>query len=55
METTVQVCVLDYRPEFRRQDIARPAFDEMVQVKKVLERTGLKCVICQTEQGHIGP
>jgi len=55
METNVQVCVLDYRPEFRRQDITRPTFDEMVQVKNVLEDTGLKCVICQTEQGHIGP
>jgi len=55
MERNVQVCVLDYRPEFRRQDITRPAFDEMVQVKNVLEGTGLRCVICQTEQGHIGP
>ena len=55
METNVQVCVLDYRPEFRRQDIARPTFDEMVQVKDLLEGTGLRCVICQTERGHIGP
>jgi len=55
METDVQVCVLDYRPEFRRQDIARPTFDEMVQVKDVLEGAGLRCVICQTERGHIGP
>ena len=55
MEANVQVCVLDYRPEFRRQDITRPTYDEMVQVKNLLERTGLGCVICQTERGHICP
>jgi len=55
IETDVQVCVLDYRPEFRRQDITRPAFDEMVQVRNLLEDTGLRCVICQTDKGHIGP
>lgn len=54
-EPEVQVCVLDYRPEFRRQDIKRPTYTEMVHVKKILEDTGLKCVICQTERGHIGP
>ena len=54
-EPTIQVCVLDYRPEFRRQDIERPSFHEMVKVKNILEDAGLKCVICQTTQGHIGP
>jgi len=55
IETNAQVCALDYRPEFRRQDITRPTYDEMAQVKNVLEHTGLSCVICQTERGHIGP
>jgi len=54
-EPRVQVCVLDYRPEFRRQDIVKPTYDEMAHVKKTLEDTGLECVICQTERGHIGP
>jgi pyruvate formate lyase activating enzyme len=51
----VQVCSLDYRPEFRRRDIRRPSRGEMAEVKRVLERAGLRCVICQTERGHIGP
>ena len=54
-EPEVQVCVLDYRPEFRRQDLRKPTYDEMVRVKEVFEDSGLKCVICQTERGHIGP
>ena len=54
-EPNIQVCVLDYRPEFRRQDLERPSYQEMVKVKKILEETGLKCVICQTVYGHIGP
>ena len=55
IEPSLQVCALDYRPEFRRQDIKKPSFSEMVQVKRVLEDAGLRCVICQTEKGHIGP
>jgi pyruvate formate lyase activating enzyme len=51
----VQVCSLDYRPEFRRQDILKPTYEEMVEVKRTLESTGLKCVLCQTERGHVGP
>jgi pyruvate formate lyase activating enzyme len=51
----VQVCVLDYRPEFRRRNISRPKFHEMVKVWEILKSTGLKTVICQTERGHIGP
>ncbi|MFQ5712344.1 MAG: radical SAM protein [Candidatus Geothermarchaeales archaeon] len=54
-EPRVQVCVLDYRPEFRRRDIRRPSYDEMIGVKRTLEDAGLKCVICQTEYGHVGP
>jgi len=55
IEPGLQVCALDYRPEFRRQDIKKPSFNEMVQVKQILEDAGLQCVICQTERGHIGP
>lgn len=51
----VQVCVLDYRPEFRRAEISRPSFQEMFQVHKVLRSIGLKTVTCQTMLGHIGP
>ena len=55
MDLKVQVCALDYRPEFRRRDLVKPTYEQMVEVKKVLEEAGLKCVICQTEYGHIGP
>jgi pyruvate formate lyase activating enzyme len=51
----VQVCALDYRPGFRRRDITKPSYEEMLQVKKVLEESRLRCVICQTEFGRIGP
>ncbi|MDI3483940.1 MAG: pyruvate formate lyase activating enzyme [Methanobacteriaceae archaeon] len=51
----IQVCVLDYRPEFRRQNIKRPSFDEMIQIKKLLNNEGLRTVIVQTTHGHIGP
>jgi pyruvate formate lyase activating enzyme len=51
----VQVCVLDYRPAFRRMQMQRPEYEEMVDVWKILTGTGLKTVICQTVKGHIGP
>lgn len=55
IEPTIQVCVLDYRPEFRAQYLKRPSFNEMMKVKKILEEAGLKTVICQTVRGHILP
>jgi len=55
IDDLVQVCVLDYRPAFRRLDIQRPEYEEMVNVWKILSGTGLKTVICQTAKGHIGP
>jgi len=55
IDPEVQVCVLDYRPEFRRMDLKRPTYKEMVNVWNVLKGIGLKTVICQTELGHIGP
>jgi pyruvate formate lyase activating enzyme len=51
----VQVCCLDYRPEFRRRDIPRPTYQEMRRVHEVLRGTGLETVLCQTEIGRIGP
>lgn len=55
IDERVQVCVLDYRPAFRRMDIQMPEYEEMVNVWKILNGTGLKTVICQTTKGHIGP
>jgi pyruvate formate lyase activating enzyme len=55
MDQEIQVCVLDYRPEFKRRDLSRPTYGEMVEVYKILKRTGLRTVVCQTERGHVGP
>lgn len=55
IDAEVQVCVLDYRPEFRRKSLQRPTYGEMVKVWNLLRGTGLKTVICQTEFGHVGP
>lgn len=55
MNDEVQICVLDYRPEFRRKNIKRPSFYEMLEVKEILNNIGLKTVIVQTELGHFGP
>ncbi|MDP2767514.1 MAG: radical SAM protein [Candidatus Methanoperedens sp.] len=51
---TVQVCVLDYRPAFRRA-LELPAVREMKEIKEMLNGVGLKNVIAQTDRGHIGP
>lgn len=48
----VQVCVLDYRAEFRSR-ILRPSPREMRHVGSILKDTGLKTVLCQTSLGHI--
>ena len=55
IDPKIQVCVLDYRPEFRRLDLVKPGWDEMVRIHGMLKKKGLKNVICQTERGHIGP
>jgi len=55
IDPDIQVCALDYRPEFKRLDLLKPSYDDMVEVHKVLKGAGLKTVICQTEYGHIGP
>ncbi|MDD1752050.1 MAG: hypothetical protein LUQ38_03035 [Methanotrichaceae archaeon] len=51
----IQVCALDYRPEFMRPDLIRPSYREMFQIFGVLRDAGLESVICQTERGRIGP
>jgi len=55
MDPEVQVCVLDYFPAFRRREMRRPSYYEMLRVKKTLNDAGLKCVLVQTVLGHIGP
>jgi pyruvate formate lyase activating enzyme len=52
-DPNLQITVLDYRPEFRAQALKRPSYQEMVQIKNLLNGIGLKRVICQTYQGHI--
>jgi pyruvate formate lyase activating enzyme len=51
----LQVCALDYRPEFKRQDLPRPSYWEMFQIYGILRDSGLESVICQTARGRIGP
>ncbi len=55
IDPEVQVFVLYYSPEFRRLDLVKPAYDQMLEIQKMLKGKGLKNVICQTEYGHIGP
>ena len=55
IDPAVQVCVLDYRPAFRRENLQRPTVQEMQEVGQVLKGAGLTTVICQTGRGHIGP
>lgn len=55
LSADVQVCVLDYRPAFRKKNVSRPNYAEMGKVYSTLLGTGLKTVICQTAYGYIGP
>ncbi|MFX0174044.1 MAG: radical SAM protein, partial [Candidatus Hodarchaeota archaeon] len=52
-DPNLQITVLDYRPEFRAQALKRPSYQEMVQIKDLLNGIGLKRVICQTYRGYI--
>jgi pyruvate formate lyase activating enzyme len=54
LSETVQVCVLDYRPAFRR-NLEQPAVEEMIKIKEILNGAGLRNVFVQTSRGHIGP
>lgn len=51
----VQVTVLDYFPAFRRRDLKRPSYEEMIKVRSILEGQGLKNVVVQTVRGHVTP
>jgi pyruvate formate lyase activating enzyme len=51
----LQICILDYRPEFRRKDLNRPSAQEMIHLKEIFDNIGLETVIVQTEKGHFGP
>ncbi len=55
IDNSIQVCVLDYFPTFRRRDLKRPSPLQMLRVKRILNEVGLKFVIVQTSLGHIGP
>jgi pyruvate formate lyase activating enzyme len=55
IDPELQVCVLDYRPEFKKLNLVKPSYDEMVEIHEVLSGKGLKTVVCQTKYGHIGP
>jgi pyruvate formate lyase activating enzyme len=55
LDPKIQLCVLDYFPAFRKQDLKRPLPQEMLRVKSTLEDAGLKTVVVQTSKGHIGP
>jgi len=57
IDPSIQVCILDYRPEFRSSllKMSYPSPQEMKTVKSLLENVGLKCVTAQTREGHIGP
>lgn len=55
IDPKIQVCVLDYRPEFERLDLVKPKYDEMLEIQGILRSKGLRVVVCQTEHGHIGP
>ncbi len=55
VDPKVQLCVLDYFPTFRCQDLHRPRLLEMLEVKRILEGTGLRTVVVQTAIGHLGP
>ena len=51
----VQVCLLDYFPSFRRQDMNRPTVAEMRTARETLLKTGLTTTLAQTTIGHLSP
>jgi len=55
LKPNVQICVLDYRPEFKRKNLFKPSVMEMMEIKELLNLTGLEKVIVQTTEGHFGP
>ncbi len=55
LKPSVQVCVLDYRPEFRRKWLVKPSLNEMMDIKEILNGCGLETVVIQTSEGYFGP
>jgi pyruvate formate lyase activating enzyme len=55
LDSSIQVCVLNYFPTFRRLDMNEPSYSEMAEARDTLLASGLKTVLAQTSQGHIGP
>lgn len=55
IDPEIQVCVLDYRPEYRNMSLKRPSYKEMAQIWEILRDIGLKTVVCQTAFGYITP
>jgi pyruvate formate lyase activating enzyme len=55
IDRKIQLCVLDYFPTFRRQQLKRPGMKEMLNIQSLLESTGLTNVVVQTSLGHFGP
>jgi len=54
-DSKIQVCVLDYRPEFKRKDLIKPDWKEMIEIKNILNDLGLETVLVQSEKGYYGP
>jgi pyruvate formate lyase activating enzyme len=54
LSETVQVCVLDYRPAFRK-NLEQPTVEEMIKIKEILNGAELRNAFVQTSRGHIGP
>jgi pyruvate formate lyase activating enzyme len=58
IDPDLQVTLLDYRPAFRwmaRGGPQRPTVAAMSRAGQLLQRAGLKTVLCQTEEGLLGP
>ncbi|MEG3225058.1 MAG: radical SAM protein [Methanobacteriales archaeon Met13] len=55
IDPQIQVSLLDYRGEFRRMEMTKPSYEEMIEIKSILDTTGLQIVIAQTSEGHVGP
>ena len=51
----VQVCLLDYSLNFRRQDMNQPTVAEMRKARETLLKAGLTTTLAQTTIGHLGP
>ena len=51
IDPELQVCLLDYRGEFRSR-ISQPDPEEMRNVLRILKECGLKKAICQTTEGY---